>query len=154
MITIKDRLKAFLNKPVETTSVKETYELAASLADCLQPGDIVCLHGDLGAGKTHFVKGIAASFGINPDTVSSPTFTLIHEYRGGPVPVFHFDFYRLKSEEEALDIGAEEYFYSDGICFVEWPEKALGIIPNDAIWIEIKHLGDNRRRIFFRLIEK
>ena len=117
---------AFLNKPVETTSVEETYELAASLADCLQPGDIVCLHGDLGAGKTHFVKGVAASFGINRDAVNSPTFTLIHEYRDGHVPIFHFDFYRMKSEEEALDIGAEEYFYSDGICFVEWPEKALG----------------------------
>ncbi len=154
MITIKDRIKPFLKKPVETTSVRETYEIAASLAACLQPGDIVCLHGDLGAGKTHFVKGIAASFGINPDTVSSPTFTLIHEYREGQVPVFHFDFYRLKSEEEALDIGAEEYFYSDGICFVEWPEKALGIIPKDALWIDIKHMGDNQRQIFFRLIEK
>lgn len=114
----------------------------------------MCLHGDLGAGKTHFVKGAARFFGVDPDTVSSPTFTLIHEYRDGSIPVYHFDFYRLKSEEEALDIGAEEYFFDDGICFVEWPEKAAGIIPTDAIWIDIKHKSEGERQFFFRLIEK
>jgi tRNA threonylcarbamoyladenosine biosynthesis protein TsaE len=133
-------------QPTESTSVEETIQLGYDFASQLKAGDVVCLTGDLGAGKTHFVKGVASFFGIKPEKVSSPTYTLIHEY-SGELPVYHFDCYRLKHEQEALEIGAEEYFYGEGVCLVEWPEKIEGLIPEEAIWIEISHLSDSNRKI-------
>ncbi|MTI87769.1 MAG: tRNA (adenosine(37)-N6)-threonylcarbamoyltransferase complex ATPase subunit type 1 TsaE [Balneolaceae bacterium] len=132
-----------------STSVEETLQAGFRFAKQLKPGAVVCLKGDLGAGKTYFVKGVSLFFGIPPEKVSSPTYTLIHEY-SGDLPVYHFDCYRLKSETEALEIGAEEYFYGDGISLVEWPEKIKSLIPEEAIWIEIYHLpneDDNHRKI-------
>lgn len=137
------------DKDIVSTSVEETFRIAEEFTNTLNPGDIICLTGDLGAGKTHFVKGVAKAMELDPSVVSSPTFTLIHEYKGGNVPLYHFDFYRLKSELEALDIGAEEYFYDDGVCFIEWPEKVPGIIPDEALWIQFKHISKNKRRIKF-----
>jgi len=130
----------------ESTSVEETIRVGFEFGKQLEAGDVVCLDGDLGAGKTHFVKGVASYFGINPEKVSSPTYTLIHEY-SGELPVYHFDCYRLKHEQEALEIGAEEYFYGDGVCLVEWPKRIEGLIPEEAIWIEISHLSDSKRKI-------
>ncbi len=129
-----------------SNSVEETLEIAKKFAEKLKPGDIVLLEGDLGAGKTHFTKGIAAYFGVKGQEVNSPTFTLINEYRGG-LPIYHFDCYRLKNEEEALEFGAEEYLYGDGISIVEWPEKIKGLLPEDAIKIQIEHAGQNSRII-------
>jgi|TARA_R100001015_G_C4467941_1_gene52594 tRNA threonylcarbamoyladenosine biosynthesis protein TsaE len=126
--------------------VEETIRVGFEFGKQLEAGDVVCLDGDLGAGKTHFVKGVASYFGINPEKVSSPTYTLIHEY-SGELPVYHFDCYRLKHEQEALEIGAEEYFYGDGVCLVEWPKRIEGLIPEEAIWIEISHLSDSKRKI-------
>ena len=129
-----------------SSSVDETIRIGFEFGKQLEAGDVVCLDGELGAGKTHFVKGVASFFGIEPEKVSSPTYTLIHEY-SGDLPVYHFDCYRLKHEQEALEIGAEEYFYGDGVCLVEWPNKIEGLIPEDAIWIEMSHLPEDKRKI-------
>lgn len=127
-------------------SVEETIQAGYEFGMQLKPGDVVCLDGDLGAGKTHFVKGVASYFGIEPEKVSSPTYTLIHEY-SGDIPVYHFDCYRLKHEEEALEIGAEEYLYGEGVCLIEWPEKIGSLIPEDAIQVKINHRSDSEREL-------
>lgn len=129
-----------------SNSVHETIQFGKEFAKELSPGDIVCLDGDLGAGKTHFVKGIASFFGVKEETVSSPTFTLINEYQG-TVPIFHFDCYRLENEQEALEIGTEDYFYGEGISIVEWPQKIENLIPPEAVWLTIRHIGDTKREI-------
>ncbi len=130
----------------QSNSVEDTLRFGKEFAATLRPGDIVCLSGDLGAGKTHFVKGVAVFFGVDQAEVSSPTFTLINEYQG-EVPVYHFDFYRLENEQQALEIGAEEYLFGDGVSFIEWPERIEGLLPEDVIRIEIKHAGDSKRII-------
>ncbi len=129
-----------------SSSVEETISIGFRFSEHLKPGDVVCLDGDLGAGKTHFVKGVGSYFGVNEDTVSSPTFTLIHEYQGR-IPVYHLDCYRLEDEREALEIGAEEYFYGEGISLVEWPNKIKALIPEEAIWVKISHLPGAKRKI-------
>ncbi|TNE74346.1 tRNA (adenosine(37)-N6)-threonylcarbamoyltransferase complex ATPase subunit type 1 TsaE [bacterium] len=118
----------------------------------LKSGDVVCLRGDLGAGKTHFVKGLIQAFGGNEVDVNSPTFTLIHEYRKANPPIYHFDCYRLKSEAEAIEIGIEDYLYGDGICCIEWPERIEGLLPSPRYEIEIKHKGENKREIVWKAV--
>ncbi len=132
----------------ESNSVSDTIAFGKQFAEKLNSGDIVCLEGDLGAGKTHFVKGVASYFGIDKSTVNSPTFTLINEYHG-KISVYHFDCYRLKSEQEALEIGAEEYLFGDGVSIIEWPSKIKNLIPEDSIKIKIKHKGDSKRIFLF-----
>ncbi len=127
-------------------SPEQTIVLGEKFAADVQPGTVVCLQGELGAGKTHFVKGMAKALGIDPDNVSSPTFTLINEYSGA-TPLYHFDCYRMESPREALEIGAEEYFYRDGISVIEWPEKIESLIPPEAIWILIE-VPDRKSRKF------
>lgn len=134
-------------------SVEETIQFGRDFAGQLKPGDVVCLAGDLGAGKTHFVKGVASYFRVDPDDVHSPTYTLIHEYPG-KIPVYHFDCYRLKSEQEALEIGTEDYLYGDGISLVEWPEKIKGLIPEEAIWIKILHLSGAQRKFIIQQVKE
>lgn len=129
-----------------SSSIEETILFGKQFAERLQPGDVVCLEGDLGAGKTHFVKGIASYFGVNPTEVSSPTFTLINEYHGSS-PVYHFDCYRIKNEQEALEIGSEEYLYGDGISVVEWPKKIRNLLPPKSVWVTITHKGEHKREI-------
>lgn len=131
-----------------STSVDETIQAGFEFAKQLKAGDVVCLDGDLGAGKTHFVKGVAAYFGIQADKVNSPTYTLINEYSGS-LPIYHFDCYRLEQEKEALEIGAEEYFYDEGVCLIEWPRKILSLIPEYATWIKISHLKGFQRKITY-----
>lgn len=130
----------------ESNSVEETIEIGKKFAENLSIGDVICLEGDLGAGKTHFVKGVAEFFNIKADKVSSPTFTLINEY-SGEISIYHFDCYRLETEQEALEIGIEEYLYGDGITIIEWPSKIKGLIPTDAVQIQIKHLESSKRSI-------
>lgn len=130
----------------KSSSVKETIEFGRKFAEELKAGDVVCLEGDLGAGKTHFVKGIASGLGIDKEKVNSPTFTLINEYYG-EIPIFHFDCYRLKTIQEALEIGIEEYLYGEGVSVIEWPSKIKELIPEYAIQIEIKHEGTSERSI-------
>lgn len=125
-----------MNKEFVTHSPEETIALGRTMAKQFAAGDIVCLKGDLGAGKTHFVKGVAAGLALDPDVVQSPTYTLIHEYDGS-LPLYHFDCYRMESPQEALEIGAEEYFYCEGVCIIEWPERIAPLIPPEALWISI-----------------
>jgi len=130
-------------------SEKETEQIAEEYASAVKPGDVICLYGDLGAGKTQFVKGFVKAFGLSGNEVNSPTFTIINEYDGS-IPVYHFDCYRLEHDEEALEIGAEEYFYGNGVCIIEWPERILGVLPDSRKEIQLKHIAKNKREIIFQ----
>jgi|SRR5690554_7431422 tRNA threonylcarbamoyladenosine biosynthesis protein TsaE len=132
--------------PAETSSAAETEAVGARLAEYLEPQAIVALYGDLGAGKTHLVRGICTGLGVPPEAVSSPTFTIVNEYEGR-LPVYHFDAYRVKGPEEFFELGYEEYFYGDGICLIEWPERVEALLPDDTIRLRLVHLGEDRRRI-------
>lgn len=137
-----------MDKEVVTESVDQTRELAKQFAEQLAPGSVVGLDGALGTGKTQFTKGIANFFGINPEQVNSPTYTIINEY-DGRLPLYHFDFYRLQNKREAMEIGVEEYFYGDGVCVVEWASQLDAIIPADAIRVQISALNDTKRLFLF-----
>lgn len=119
--------------------------LGREFAEGLKAGDVVCLRGELGAGKTRFVKGMGMAFGIPAGEIRSPTFTLISEHPG-ETDLYHFDCYRLESVAEAEEIGAEEYFYGTGVSVIEWPEKIREIIPPGAIWIRIERTGPASRK--------
>jgi len=122
---------------VSTYSPEETLALGRMLARWLEPGDAINLVGDLGAGKTVLVKGIASGLGIDPALVTSPTFALIHEYTGD-VPVFHFDAYRLKHPEEWENLGYEEYLRGSGISVVEWGDLVEPYLPSEYLEVQIK----------------
>jgi len=128
-----------------TSGADETHKLGRSLAALAEPGDIICLYGDLGAGKTAFTKGFCHGLGYNPDQVNSPTFTLIHEYRGKTLPVFHFDAYRIKNVAEALEIGTEDYLYGEGVCLIEWPQRIMELIPPEAVHLYIEKVSADVR---------
>ena len=130
---------------VETYSEHETLAVARGLAARLKPGDVVRLSGDLGAGKTVFVRGLAAGLGIDPETVSSPTFTLVHEYRGGRLALYHADFYRL-DHTATEDLGLEEARVAAGVLAIEWPDRLTHTTPG-AIEVEMALTGDTTRRI-------
>jgi tRNA threonylcarbamoyladenosine biosynthesis protein TsaE len=130
---------------ITTTSEDETLERAARLARELGPGSIVLLSGDLGAGKTVFVRGLAAGLGIDPDDVTSPTFTLVHEYTGGRLPLVHVDLYRLE-RADFDEIGLDPDLASRGVVAVEWAERLARPLPG-AIRIRIADAGGDSRRI-------
>ena len=131
--------------PTVTTSEGETANIGVQLAQSLRAGDTVLLHGELGAGKTAFVRGLAEGLGIPADAVSSPTFTLIQEYRGGRLPMFHVDLYRLDDLREIDDLGLEE-IAQDGVLAIEWAEK-LPRAPAGAIAVQLAHLDGDTRSI-------
>lgn len=132
-----------------STSQEETEKIAGEFAKTLNQGDIVLLQGDLGAGKTVFVKGIVKHFGGDPDGVTSPTFTIVNEYQLSVFPIYHFDLYRLENPNELYNIGFEEYFYGNGICFIEWPERATDFFDENVKKVYVKKLGENKREISF-----
>lgn len=121
----------------ETTTPGQTYELAKKLAKQARPGDIYCLDGDLGTGKTVFTQGFASGIGIT-EPVSSPTFTIICEYEGGRLPFYHFDVYRIAEPEEMDEIGYEDYFYGQGVTMVEWASLIEELIPPEAVRIRLE----------------
>jgi tRNA threonylcarbamoyladenosine biosynthesis protein TsaE len=127
-------------------SADETVACGRAQASLLRRGDVLALCGDLGAGKTHFVKGLAAALGTDA-AVTSPTFTLIHEYPGGRLPLYHFDFYRLNDEDEALKIGLDEYLDGDGVCVIEWADKFKKLLPAHTQWFRFTHRADGARVI-------
>ncbi|HCN83962.1 MAG TPA: tRNA (adenosine(37)-N6)-threonylcarbamoyltransferase complex ATPase subunit type 1 TsaE [Sphingobacteriaceae bacterium] len=130
-----------------TFSIDHKDDLLAAAEKLLEINNkIVLFYGDMGAGKTTFIKAICQVLGVT-DTVSSPTFSIVNEYESPVGPVFHFDFYRLKNQTEALDMGAEEYFYSGNYCFIEWPEKIPDMLPAHYISISLKVLNDDSREI-------
>jgi tRNA threonylcarbamoyladenosine biosynthesis protein TsaE len=134
-----------MNPEFTTSSENETFERAAQLARELAPGAIVLLSGDLGAGKTTFVRGLAAGLGIDPADVTSPTFTLVHEYKGGRLPLVHVDLYRL-DRADLDEIGIDQDVANAGISAVEWAERLTRDLPH-AIRIRIDDAGDSRRVI-------
>ncbi len=130
---------------VTTRSEKETEALGERLAKCLRAGAVVALYGDLGAGKTAFVRGMARGLDIR-ESVSSPTFTIVNEYPGDPA-LFHFDMYRLKNAEELYGIGWEDYLDRNGICVTEWSERIEEALPPDAVRVRILRLSDTERSV-------
>ena len=128
-----------------THSEEETEKSGERLASGLTCGSIVALYGDLGSGKTVFVRGMARGLGIN-DFVSSPTFTIVNEYAGNK-ELFHFDMYRLTGESELFDIGWEDYLARGGICAVEWSEKVTGAFPGNEVRVSFERLSENSRKI-------
>ena len=128
-----------------TNSEVETEALGARLAGRLMPGAVVAFTGDLGAGKTAFTRGLAQGLGI-VDRVTSPTFTIVNEYEGGRLPLFHFDMYRLESSEELFDIGWEDYLRRGGVCAVEWSEKVADALVG-ALRVDIRRGEGERDRV-------
>ena len=128
-------------------SEKDTYELGRSMGVTAPAGQIICLDGDLGAGKTVFTKGFAAGLGIT-EVVSSPTFTIIHEHSGGRLPLYHFDVYRIEDPDEMYEVGFEELFYGGGVCLIEWACLIADLIPADAVHITIlRDAEDENKRV-------
>jgi tRNA threonylcarbamoyladenosine biosynthesis protein TsaE len=125
---------------------EETRALGRELGQVVRENTVIGLSGDLGAGKTEFVKGIAEGLG-SKDPVTSPTFTLIHEYRSGRLPLFHMDFYRLETDHELDEIGFDDYLRRHGICAIEWADRFQDRIPRDAIRVEIQIGSGNERLI-------
>lgn len=122
---------------IETNSSKETYDCGFRMGQEAKPGQIICLEGDLGVGKTVFTQGFADGLGID-EPICSPTFTIIQEYTQGCLPLYHFDVYRLGSCEEMDEIGYEEYFYSDGVCLVEWGNLFPELFPENTTYVRIE----------------
>ncbi len=122
-----------------------TDRLGRLLASTLPAGAVIALIGTLGAGKTRLVQGVAEALGVPREAVTSPTFVLVNEYLAGRRPVYHFDTYRLRDEDEFLELGPEEYFDSEGLTFIEWADRVLLCLPLDYLRIEIEVLGETRR---------
>ena len=127
-------------------SESEMIELGKIIGSEAKPGDVFGLIGDLGAGKTHFTKGFVLGNDCDKP-VTSPTFSLIHEYESGSSYIYHFDLYRLENTSELLEIGWEDYLEMDGICVVEWADKFPELMPENIRWLEIKLLDDEKRLI-------
>lgn len=123
----------------------DTDRLGAALANALPPGTVVALIGTLGAGKTRLVQAVAAAVGVRRADVTSPTFVLVNEYTGGRLPIFHFDTYRLKDDDEFLNLGPDEYFDSNGLTFVEWADRVADLLPAERLEIAISVTGEKSR---------
>lgn len=131
----------------EVNSVEETWELARKFADGLKPGDVICLEGDLGAGKTTFTQGLAAALGVS-GRVTSPTFCIVQEHSGNGKLLVHMDLYRLHGEDDVEAIGWEDYLARGAIMVVEWPERAGSLIPDNAYHITFRYSeGEENRTI-------
>ena len=129
-----------------TNSPEETEALGADLAGRLEPGTVIAFTGDLGAGKTAFVRGLARGLGVQ-ERVTSPTFTIVNEYEGGRLPLFHFDMYRLGSADELFDIGWEDYLARGGVCAVEWSENVADALEEGCLRVDIRRGEDDDQRI-------
>ena len=116
---------------------EDTYALGKRLGEAAKAGDVFCLNGDLGVGKTVFTQGFACGLGIT-EPVNSPTFTIVQEYDGGRLPLYHFDVYRIGDVSEMDEIGYEEYFFSDGVCLIEWGTLIEELLPDSTITITIE----------------
>ncbi len=129
-----------------SNSAEETVAFGRERARSIRAGDVLALSGDLGTGKTQFVKGLVEGVGSEA-AVTSPTFTIVHEYFGGRVPVYHFDFYRLEDRAAALRLGLDEYFFGEGVSVIEWADRFRDIIPGHAQWIFLAMKSETTRTI-------
>lgn len=123
-----------------------TQALGERLGQLVRPGDVIALQGDLGAGKTNFVQGLARGLNIRQD-VNSPTFILANEYQDGRLPLYHIDAYRVEDAEEARGFGLDDYLNSEGVTVIEWAERVRAALPPDRLWIELEYVGENERRM-------
>ncbi len=124
---------------------KATDRLGGHLAEVLPEGTVVALVGTLGAGKTRLVQAVATALGVPRSGVTSPTFVLVNEYLGGRMPIYHFDTYRLRDDDEFLELGPNEYFEGEGLTFVEWADRVADCLPSDYLQIEIEVTGETSR---------
>ena len=135
---------------MESFGEQDTFRIALQAAQHAEAGEIYCLDGDLGVGKTVFAKGFAAGLGIR-EPITSPTFTIVHEYEGGRLPLYHFDVYRIADPDEMYAIGFEDYFYGKGVCLIEWSELIEELLPETARHVLIQK--DLARGLDYRMIE-
>lgn len=131
-----------------TSSTEQTEELGRVIGSLLEPGDLLCLYGDLGAGKTHLSFGIAQGLDVREQYITSPTFAFVNEYEGR-IPFYHIDLYRLKDPSELEGIGFEEYVESDGATVIEWAERADDELPKESLSIYLSHVSENSREVGF-----
>ena len=129
-----------------SNSAGETESFGRQFVRTVKPGDVLALVGELGSGKTHFVKGLVTGLGATT-TATSPTFTLIHEYFGGRLPAYHFDFFRIENQQAAERLGLDEYFFGDGVSIIEWADKFSNLIPRNARWISFETKSETQRAI-------
>ncbi len=127
-------------------SLSELPHAAKNILNFSGSNKILLFYGDMGAGKTTLIKSLCEQLGVT-DIVTSPTFSIVNEYAGAETKIYHFDFYRLKNQAEALDLGYEEYFYSDAWCFIEWPEKIPDLLPDNFVHVTIQVTADGSRHI-------
>jgi tRNA threonylcarbamoyladenosine biosynthesis protein TsaE len=135
-----------LSLDIQVSSLAELPAAGQKLIDFAVNQRIFLFYGDMGAGKTTFIKSLCEALGVK-ESVTSPTFSIVNEYCGADATVYHFDFYRLKSQSEAFDMGYEEYFYSNAYCFVEWPEKIADLLPDSYLKVSIKAISPTIREI-------
>ena len=130
---------------------EQTERFGMRLAALCHPGDVICLEGELGAGKTCLARGLGRGLGV-VEPITSPTFVLVNEHRlpHSPLRFYHVDLYRLNTPEEAVALGLEEYLYGDGICVIEWAERARALMPPENLWITLCHLDEQHRTIRLR----
>ena len=143
-------MKEIRYRKLRLNNEEDTRSLGLEIADALEPGDVVALIGDLGTGKTALTKYIAEGLGIKEE-ISSPTFTIVKEYRSGRLPLYHFDVYRLGSGEELLDIGAEDMLDGDGACVIEWADIAADVLPADSLVVKLDY-GDSEDSRFAEIL--
>jgi tRNA threonylcarbamoyladenosine biosynthesis protein TsaE len=136
---------------LQSNSLADTAALGAALADALPDGSVVALSGTLGAGKTQLVQAVAAATGIDPRDVTSPTFVLVNEYRGRR-PIYHFDAYRIKDDDEFLQLGPEEYYESRGLTLIEWAERVESCLPAQRLEVRITVLSDTARQFDLKAV--
>jgi tRNA threonylcarbamoyladenosine biosynthesis protein TsaE len=136
---------------LNSRSLTQLPKIASDILSFAANERIFLFYGDMGAGKTTLIKALCESLGTK-EPVTSPTFSIVNEYIGGSHKIYHFDFYRLKNQIEALDMGYEEYFYSDAYCFVEWPEKIPTLLPEHHLSVKIKVINPESRQIILEKI--
>ena len=150
MILKTKKRNSLLYPPFFSHSSIDTIELAYRFGLNLPKNTVIALKGDLGAGKTTFVKGIAKALGVSDmDIVTSPTFSYLNIYDGS-IPLFHFDLYRMKNFQDFSSSGLEDYFFADGICCIEWPDIAVEALPKNTILVDFSHRGTSEREIVIR----
>ncbi len=136
-------------KPLVLNSLDDLPEAARQLLTHMQRASVYAIHGEMGAGKTAFIKALCKALGV-VDAVSSPTYALVNEYlSANGDPVYHFDFYRIDKEEEAIDMGALDYFDSGHICLIEWPERIINLLPDDAMRVHMAVQNDGSRLLYW-----
>ncbi len=135
---------------ITSSSVKDTLKIGKAIAKNLKKGDIVCLFGNLGSGKTVLTKGIALGLGIRASEIISPTFVLIRQHTKSKLPVYHFDLYRLTSPKEIVNLGYEEYFFGDGVTIIEWADRLKYLLPKEYLKIKLSVAASNKRLFEFK----